>query len=137
MVLTIAAIVLGVSAPAMQRVYQSAQYRGAVSDIVSSLNAARLAAIRQGRHEDVLLYPREGKIRRGDKTTQLPAGLEIEVLGSAELNRDGAGVIRFYQDGGSSGGYVSVSHPAGLAVQVQVDWLLGRVTLCQEGCQEG
>jgi len=136
-VLAIAAIVLGVSAPAMQRVFQSAQYRGAVSDIVSTLNAARMAAIRQGHHEDVLLYPRERRIRRGDKTTQLPEGLELEVLGSRELNRDGAGVIRFYQDGGSSGGYVNVSHAAGLAVQVQVDWLLGRVTLCQQDCQEG
>jgi general secretion pathway protein H len=135
-VVVIAAMLLGVSAPGMQRLYQSYQYRGAVSDIVATLNAARIAAIRQGGPEDVLIYPRERKIRRGGKEQILPEALEFEVLGSAELNREGAGVIRFYENGGSSGGYVNVTHPGGRFVQVQVDWLLGRVTLCREDCRE-
>ncbi len=120
----------------MQRLYQSAQYRGAVSDIVSALNAARLEAVRDGIHRDVLIDPRKRRITRGEREQSLPAALQLEVLGSRELNRDGAGVIRFYPDGGSSGGYVNVSHSNGMAVQVQVDWLLGRVNLCREDCAD-
>jgi len=56
------------------------------------------------------------------------------VLGARELNRDGAGVIRFYADGSSSGGYVKLQNDSGMGVQVEVDWLLGRVTLCHEDC---
>lgn len=135
-VIAIAALVLGVSAPAMQRLYQSAQYRGAVSDIVAALNGARISAIRTGKYQDVLIDPRARNVTRGDKVQALPENLELEVLGSRELNRDGAGVIRFYADGASSGGYVDVRHAGGRTVQIQVDWLLGRVTLCKENCRE-
>lgn len=135
-VITIMALVLGVSAPAVQKLYQSSQYRGAISDVVSSLNAARYSAIREGRHRDILIYPAKREIELKNKTQRLPQSLQIEVLGSQQLNRDGAGVVRFYPDGGSSGGYVNIAHANGMAVQVQVDWLLGRVTLCKENCEE-
>ena len=134
--ITIAAIVLGVSAPAMQRMYQSAQYRGAVSDVVSTLNTARYTAIRNGASTDVLIDPEQRSLTHNGKAKQLPDSLDIEVLGTRELNRDGAGVIRFYENGGSSGGFVNLSHPNGLSVQVQVDWLLGKVSLCKEDCEE-
>lgn len=133
-VIAIAAIVLGVSAPAMQRLYQSAQYRGAVSDIVSELNSARYIAIREGEPVDVAIYPGERRVALGNQSSLLPDGVGLEVLGSRELNRDGAGVIRFYPDGASSGGYVNVNYPPDMRVQIQVDWLLGRVSLCRENC---
>jgi len=136
LVLLVAAIILGVSAPAMQRLIQSAQYRGAVSDIVSELNAARIQAIRTGAVTDVLIDPVARSIKRNQTVHELPESLELKVLGSRELNRDGAGVIRFYADGASSGGYVDVAHVNGRGVQVQVDWLLGRVTLCKKDCRE-
>tara|TARA_R110000823_G_scaffold295738_6_gene415678 strand:+ start:3299 stop:3718 length:420 start_codon:yes stop_codon:yes gene_type:complete len=135
-VLVIAAIILGISAPAMQRLLQSAQYRAAVSDIVSELNAARIDAIRTGAASDVLIDPVARRITRNETVHELPETLELKVLGSRELNRDGAGVIRFYADGASSGGYVDVAHANGMAVQVQVDWLLGRVSLCKQDCYE-
>ena len=132
--ITIAAIVLGVSAPAMQRLYKSSQYHGAVNDVVTLLSSARYSAIRSGGNKDVLINPRTREITLEKKVKVLPDGFQIEVLGSQELNRDGAGVIRFYPDGGSSGGYVNLTHENGMAVQVQVDWLLGRVSLCKDDC---
>jgi len=132
--ITIAAIVLGVSAPAMQRLYKSSQYHGAVNDVVTLLSSARYLAIRSGSNEDVLINPQTREITLGDNIKALPKSLQVEVLGSGELNRDGAGVIRFYPDGGSSGGYVNLTQDNGMAVQVQVDWLLGRVSLCKENC---
>lgn len=132
--IAIAAIVLGVSAPAMQRLYNSSQYHGAVNDVVAQLSSARYSAIRSGAQVDVMINPETRKLVRGEKIVQLPDSIELEILGSRELNREGAAVIRFYPDGGSSGGYVNLEHENGMSVQVAVDWMLGRVTLCEENC---
>ncbi len=132
--ITIAAIVLGVSAPAMQRLYKSSQYHGAVNDVVTKLTSARYLAIRSGGNEDVFINPESREITLGENVTTLPESLQMEVLGSWELNTGGAGVIRFYPDGGSSGGFVNLTQENGVSVQVQVDWLLGRVSLCKENC---
>ena len=131
----IAALVLGVSAPAIQRLYTSTQYHGAVNDVVTLLSSARYSAIRKGGDIDVLINPKTRQLTLGDKVQELPGSMQLEVLGSRELNRDGAGVIRFYADGSSSGGVVSLENDTGRAVQVQVDWLLGRVSLCNEECE--
>ena len=135
-VLTIAALMVAVSAPNMQKMYQSMQYRGAVGDVVGALNGGRYAAIRTGVQQDILVNPRTREVTHGDAVKTLPSSIELDVLGSRELNRDGAGVIRFYPDGGSSGGYVSLALEGGQAVQVQVAWLLGRVSLCKSDCGE-
>lgn len=132
--ITIAAIVMGLSVPAMQRLYQSSQFHAAVNDVVTLLSSARYQAIRRGGEADVVINPETREIALGEKIQLLPKNINMEVLGSRELNRDGAGIIRFYPDGGSSGGYVNLSFQNSKSVQVQVDWLLGRVTLCRENC---
>lgn len=134
--ISIAALVVGVSAPSMQRLYESSQYRGAVNDVVSALSLSRYEAIRSGKNADVSFSPNLGQIARAGKTTQLPEPVNIEVLSAAELNVDNAGVIRFYPNGGSSGGFVTLSHKNGMSVSVTVDWLLGKVSLCKAAdCQ--
>lgn len=130
----IVALVLGVSAPVMQRLYESTQYHGAVNDVVNLLASARYSAIRKGGDQDVLINPETRMVVVGKKEQQLPDNLRLEVLGARELNRDGAGVIRFYADGSSSGGFVKLQNDSGQEVQVEVDWLLGRVTLCKQDC---
>ena len=135
-VVAIAAVVMGVSAPAMQRFYQSSQYHGAVNDVVTVLSAARYTAIRNGKAEDVAINPQTRKLTQGEAVKNLPESITLEVLGSGELNTDGAGVIRFYPDGGSSGGSVTLAHHNGMQVRVDVDWLLGRVELCSRDCVE-
>ena len=134
--LAIVVIVLAVSVPAMQNFYESSQYRGAIGDVVSLLGSARHTAIRTGNDQDVFIYPNERRITSGRASKILPEGVSLEVLGSAELNRDDAGVIRFYPDGGASGGYVNIASESGTVVQVQVDWLLGRVSTCRENCDD-
>ena len=129
-------MVLAVSVPAVQNLYSSSQYRGAVNDVVTLLSAARISAIRNGAPQDVLFYPDSREIKAGEQERSLPESISLEVLGSEQFNRDGAGVIRFYPDGGSSGGYVAVEHENGMSSEVQVDWLLGRVIACAQGCEE-
>lgn len=134
--IAIAAILLGVSVPAMQRLYESSQYRGAVADVVGLLSSARYTAIRSGEAQDVVINPRSREVSAGRQVKSLPESVSVEIVGAAELNRDGVGVIRFYPDGGASGGFVSLTHESGMASQVQVDWLLGKVTTCTENCAE-
>ena len=133
--LAIAAMVMSVSITPMQRLYTSSQYRSAINDVVGLLSSARYTAVRAGSPQDVLIKPREREISAGNTKKILPDSVSLEVLGAAELNRDGAGVIRFYPDGGASGGYVNLAQANGNAVQVQVDWLLGRVSTCTENCE--
>ena len=44
-----------------------------------------------------------------------------------EVNRDGLGVIRFYHDGGASGGGIDITREGSNTVKIAVDWLVGRV----------
>ena len=37
-------------------------------------------------------------------------------------------MIRFYPEGGSSGGGIDMERPGGTGVRISVDWLVGRVS---------
>jgi len=132
----IAALVVGVSAPAMQSLYSSSQYRGAVQDVVGELALTRQQAIRSGESTEISFNPVENRVQRKQKIIDLPDELKMEVLAAKELNRGNVGVIRFYPDGGSSGGYIKLTHERGMSSQVSIDWLLGKIDVCQVDCVE-
>ena len=60
----------------------------------------------------------------------MPAGIDLELLTVAtELGGGGArGGIRFFPDGSSTGGRVTLSHGS-RQYFVDVDWLTGRVSV--------
>jgi len=126
--LTVAGLAVAVIAPAGVRLYEAMQYRSAVKDVVLALNGARYSAVNSGRALDVEIVPAERTLRVGQKTTLLPDDVGISVQAARELNRSGTGVIRFYPDGGSSGGSVDISRVDSGGVTIDVDWLLGRVS---------
>ncbi len=126
-VLAIAGLVLAVAVPSSLRMYQSMQYRQAVKDVVTGLSTARHQALSTGRHQDVLISPRNRTLQLGERRWQLPRDMNLAVHTAAELNRDDLGVIRFYPEGGSSGGGVDVERPGGSGVRILVDWLMGGV----------
>lgn len=126
--LAIAAVLLAVSVPSAGRFYQSMQYRSAVRDVVSALNGARYAAVNSGRPQDVAINPNSNEVLSVGSTRQLPEELSLEVHAARELNRSDAGVIRFYPQGGSSGGGIDIDHPNGGGVRITVDWLRGSVS---------
>ncbi len=126
--ITIAGLLLAVAVPASVRLYDSMQYRAAVKDVVSLLASARYEAINSGRPQDVVVAPRERELRLNGTLERLPAGVDVVVHAATELNRQDAGVIRFYPEGGSSGGGVDIEMPGRRGVSIQVDWLVGRVT---------
>lgn len=126
--ISIAAIVLAVSVPATGRMYQSVLYREAVGDVVTMLQSARYAAINTGKAQDVEVNPKTNQLRFNDRRQQLPSGFSMQIHAAQQLNRRNVGVIRFYPEGGSSGGGIDLTSPTGAGVKILVDWMVGRVT---------
>jgi general secretion pathway protein H len=104
------------------------QYRAAVKDVVSVFSAARYQAINDGRAQDVLIDTRTNALRLNDVVKTLPSELRVGARAAGELNSAGLAVIRFYPEGGSSGGEVSVEIPQRYGVRVIVDWLIGGIS---------
>jgi general secretion pathway protein H len=126
--ITIAGMLMAVAVPASMRFYQSIQYRQAVRDVVTVLSSARYAAVNTGRAQDVVINPKTNELRLNDKRTRLPDGLNLVVTSAREVNRQEEGIIRFYPEGGSSGGGIDIERPGADGVRISVDWLVGRVT---------
>ena len=126
--ITIVGLLLAVTVPASARFYESIQYRQAVRDVITALASARYRAINSGRVQDVTVDPRGNRLGSNGKVTYLPEGFEVAVHSASELNRDNLGVIRFYPEGGSSGGGIDLERKNGSGVRISVDWLVGRVS---------
>ena len=126
--ISIVALVLAVSVPASARFYESMLYRQAIRDVITTLGSARYRAVYTGSAQDVRLNPRTNVMRLNDKRSELPERFTVVVHSAAEVNREDEGVIRFYPDGGSSGGDIDLERPDGSGVKISVDWLMGRVT---------
>lgn len=108
----------------------SAKIRSASKDVVAALKQTRgLAIIR--RQEQVLQFNVEDRTFTvpGTKTKTLPDEVGIKlVTAESELLDNATGGIRFFADGSSTGG--SVSLIAGERQwQINVAWLTGEVTL--------
>jgi len=127
-VITIVGMLLAVSVPASSRFYESMQYRQAIQDVVSLLATARHRAINTGKAQDVTFDTEHKRITLNSDTRQLPESFTMLVSAAAELGDRGQGVIRFYPEGGASGGDVELARPDNSGVKITVDWLVGRVT---------
>ena len=129
--LAIAGLLAALSAPAAMRMFDTMQYQGAVRDVLTHLASARYMAINTGRSVDMTVAPEDrlyGLDGRLDKT--LPSSMRVELITAREVSsRDDQGVIRFYPDGGSSGGSILLQRrDSEQGVRLRVDWLLGRTT---------
>lgn len=126
--ISIVGLVLAVAVPSSVRFYESIQYRQAVRDVITALASARYSAINLGRPQDVAVDPARNTIEWSGDLTALPRGFTIAVHSAGELSRARKGVIRFYPEGGSSGGDIELERADGNGVRISVDWLVGRVT---------
>jgi len=108
-----------------------AELRSNVRAVATGLRLTRDAAINT-RREAVMtldLESREFTVPNDTKTHKLHDKLEVKLYTSqADLITEKVGTIRFYPDGSSNGGRVTVS-AGGRAFEVDVDWLTGRVSI--------
>jgi general secretion pathway protein H len=138
-VLGIMALILAIAIPQIDLGLVSTQAQGAADEIAATLRATRAEAIAQGQPVDFVIDLERGAFGGGGRAYQVAAteGLQIALYTS-----DGAvanatrGSIRFYPDGGSTGGGITLKVGARLFV-VAVDWLGGAVSVRRRVESEG
>lgn len=126
--LAIAGLLMALVVPAAGRLYSGMQYREGIREAMTVLTAARMRAITSGKPQDVEVRPDKRSISYAGKTHTLPSGVNMAVHAARELNREGTGVIRFYPEGGASGGGIDIESSRGDGISVEVDWLTGAVS---------
>lgn len=136
-VLAIAALMAGVVMTAGARMFDTMQYRDAVRKLSNAASTARYQAITKGSPMDLVLEPEAGRFQirpagqpvEADGMSSLGGDLEFGMVSAREVSPgNGLAAIRFYPEGGSTGGSISVQRSNGSGVRLRVDWLLGRVS---------
>jgi general secretion pathway protein H len=129
-VFVVIGLVAAVAAPAMIGRLGPAQVETAARELASRLRQTRSAAI-GGNVDLVFTIDVENRSYAvpGRPPRPLPSGIELGMT-TAETERlgRGAGAIRFFPDGSSTGGEIRLSSGAA-GYRVEVDWLTGRVRL--------
>jgi general secretion pathway protein H len=130
-VLSIMAIVAAVAGPYLAGGVSGPELKGAARQVAAGLRLARSEAL-STRREARLVVDLERHTFRVDGDARehaLPkdAGLKL-FTAQNDLVSDRVGAIRFYPDGGSNGGRITIA--AGeRKYEVDVDWLTGRVAI--------
>jgi general secretion pathway protein H len=127
-VLAIIAIVSAIAIPIVNGVSNS-EMRSAARQLASGLRLARSEAVAQRRETFLVIdiAGRRFKVDRDGREYKLPRNVELKLFtAQKDLVDDKVGSIRFYPDGGSNGGRITLA--AGeRKFEVDVDWLTGRV----------
>jgi general secretion pathway protein H len=129
-VMVIVALVMGLVATSISRSISGAESRTAARKIVASLRYTRTRAILDKR-ETVFVVDTEARTYSapGRPTVTLPKGIDVSITTArSELTSESAGGIRFFPDGGSTGGHVDLLVNERL-YRVDVAWLTGEATL--------
>jgi general secretion pathway protein H len=102
--------------------------------VAAGLRAVRTIAIREGHPGDVVidLQARVVSIDGWRKPIILPPALNYNLVSAEHLSKEAKGIIRFYPDGSSTGGRLSISTNS-QERHVDVNWLTGRVTVLIDG----
>ena len=129
-VLLILGLLAAIAVPQFGRMVPRLEAKATARQVVSMLREARGQAIRDNREVVVVVDLDAGTMAIGaGRPLEFAPELGIRLLtGTVERTGEGSGRIRFYPDGTSTGGRVTVSDQ-GHDFDVRVDWLTGRVTL--------
>ena len=130
-VLVIAAIAYAVLLSAPLGKASAADLKAAARTLASGLRQAQTTAMATRRDSlltvdvDSRLFSFSGE----DKPHKLPDGIDLKLYtAQAEVETERKGSIRFYPDGSSTGGRITVSSGERKYL-VDVDWLTGRVSI--------
>lgn len=130
-VLLIMAFVTAIVIPMFSGGVSNTELRGAARALASGLRLARSEAVSQHRETFLVLdvAGRRFKVDRDPKEHALPRGVELKLFtAQKDLVDDKVGSIRFYPDGGSNGGRITVGSGE-RKYEVDVDWLTGRIAI--------
>jgi len=132
-VIILLAIALTVVSISFSKSLQSARVRGASRDLVAALRYTRGQAIVKGKQQVLTLSLDDNTYTAPSKRAiKLPKDMNL-TLTTAETEQTGAntGGIRFFPDGSSTGGHISVFQGQ-REWRVNVAWLTGDISLDEQ-----
>jgi general secretion pathway protein H len=130
-VLSIMAVVAAMAVPMLSGGVSGSELKGAAREVAAGLRFARSDAVAT-RQETRLVFDLEQhtfRIDRDARVHSLPKKAELKLFtAQSDIADEKTGAIRFYPDGGSTGGRLTIA--AGeRKYEVDVDWLTGRVAI--------
>jgi len=132
-VMVIAALVLGLVATSISRNISGAEMRSAAHKMTASMRYTRTRAILD-KQEMVFLVDTENRSYLAPRKEEvvLPEGMNVALTTArSELTSEHVGGIRFYPDGGSTGGFVELE-ANGRIYRINVAWLTGEASMHKE-----
>jgi general secretion pathway protein H len=132
-VLVLLGIMAAVTIPILGSGVSTTELRSAARQVAAGLRTARTQAITQ-RSESVLVLDvaaRAFSVPPDARVHSINPGIGLKLYTAAhDIVNENVGAIRFYPDGGSTGGRVTLT--AGeRKYDVDVDWLTGRVAILE------
>ena len=140
-VLTLLALITTLVGTGFIRGAENVEVRTAAQQLVNALRYTRAQAMlkQQSQRLTLDLDNKTYRIPVRQKTVALPKSLDVTLLtAESELTAARAGAIRFFPDGSSTGGQITLSTPSSTAApgkqrqwQIAVTWLTGEATLSE------
>ena len=133
-VILLIAIAMTIISVSFSKSLQAAKIRGASRDLVAALRYTRGQAIVKGKSQALVLdLDNNSYTAPGKGAKQLPKGMALR-LTTADIEQTGAnsGGIRFFPDGSSTGGHISVLQGQ-REWRINVAWLTGDIELNERG----
>lgn len=130
-VLAIMAIVAGFMIPMFGGPISTSELRSAARELAAGLRLAQSEAVSQRRQTFLVLdvAGKRFKVDREAREHALSSKVDLKLFTAQnDLVSENVGSIRFYPDGGSNGGRITVASGA-RKFDVDVDWLTGRVAI--------
>lgn len=129
-VLVIAAFMLALVGTSISRSISGAEMRTAARNVATSLRYTRTQAILKKTEKVFLVDTENLTYQAADRNPEeLPEGMKVELnTARSELTSETVGGIRFYPDGGSTGGNVRLE-ANGRIYRVNVAWLTGESSI--------
>ncbi len=132
-VMVLMGVILAVVPMALFNVLPGVELKGAARDIAAGLRQARSEAVLGNRDVAFVvdIGARDYAILGMGESHALPERLEIQLeTAQSELLDEDVGVIRFFPDGSSTGGRVTLGWE-GREYHIMVDWLTGQVSVVE------
>lgn len=135
--LVIGVLLVALTPPLLSGMSGSTELRSAARQLAAGLRNARNDAITRQREAVLTLDLAEHRFAvSGDaRQVTLPNSVTLHLYtAQSELLDDESGSIRFFSDGSSTGGAITVSGTK-LAYRINVDWLTGAIAIVEQEVQ--
>lgn len=132
-VIAIVAMLAAVMAPNLVST-PNTRLRAAATELVSAVRATRLHALRSRTTAELEIQTRPPAYRTPDRSTLVALDPELQLQLTAaqgDIRGDSRGAIRFFPDGSSAGGRISLGNGT-LLQHIDIEWLTGRAQVREQ-----